>query len=106
MFSKRAWYVANFVPKCLVTGEAGIPWAREILIRYGDREDVRSSLHANFGTEFWSGPATTHHEGRKRSLEEIRKTERHPRVRRWLDEAIESLTFRIEQEKIREEREF
>jgi hypothetical protein len=101
----RAWYAASFVPPHLVA--ASTPsWSREVLVRYGDRKDVRSNLHANFATESWSGSASAHYDARKRSLEALREEETEPNVRRWLDEAIDSLARRVEQERIREERQF
>lgn len=101
----RAWYAASFVPPHLVA--ASTPsWSREVLLRYGERKDVRSNLHANFATESWSGPASAHYDARKRSLEALREEETEPNVRRWLDEAIDSLARRVEQERIWEERQF
>lgn len=102
----RAWYVASFVAPHLVSAAGTSSWAREVLVRYGNRKDVRSSLHANFGTESWSGPASAHYDAKKRALEALRKDETESNVRRWLDEAIDSLARRIEQETIWEERQF
>lgn len=86
--------------------EANVSWAREVLTRYGEREDVRRNLHANFGTEVWWGPASAHYEGKRRSLETLKDGETNPHIRRWLDEEIQSLQHRVEREKIFEEREF
>jgi hypothetical protein len=102
----RAWYAASFVPPYLVSASGTPSWSRDILVRYGDRKDVRSNLHSNFATESWSGPASAHYDARKRSLEAIREEETEPNVRRWLDEAIDSVARRIEQERIWEERQF
>jgi hypothetical protein len=103
---KRAWYAATFVPSALFRSEGQICWARELLVRYGDREDVRRNLHANFGTEFWSGPASQHYAAKKKGLEDFRANEKDRNVLRWLDESIDSLTYRIEAERVNEEREF
>lgn len=103
---KRAWYAATFVPPSLVRSEADVSWAHELLVRYGDREDVRRNLHANFGTEGWSGPASAHYEGKRQSLQELKSAETNRNVRQWLDESIRSLEYRIKQEKVFEEREF
>ena len=103
---KRAWYAATFVPPNLTRSEANVSWARELLIRYGEREDVRRNLHANLGTEAWSGPASAHYEGKRRSLETLKDGETNRHIRRWLDEEIQSLQHRVEREKIFEEREF
>jgi hypothetical protein len=102
----RAWYAASFVPPHLVAASGTPSWSRELLVRYGERKDVRSNLHANFGTESWSGPASAHYAAKKTSLESLREKETEPNVRRWLDEAIDSLTRRIQQERIWEERRF
>jgi hypothetical protein len=58
---KRAWYAATFVPSILDTGATATSWGRELLVRYGDRKDVRNNFHANLSTEVWTGPesATT-----------------------------------------------
>lgn len=103
---KRAWYAATIVPPNLTHSEADVSWARELLVRYGDREDVRRNLHANFGTEVWWGPASAHYEGKRQSLEALRNGETNRKVRLWLDESIQSLEHQVKQEKIFEEREF
>ncbi len=102
----RAWYLASFVPPHLVSATGTSSWSREVLMRYGERKDVRSTLHANFATESWSGPASAHYDAKKRALEEFLKQATEPNVRRWIDEAIDSLARRIEQERILEERQF
>jgi len=103
---ERAWYAAAFVPSTLWHSPTEVCWARELLVRYGDRQDVRQSLHANVSTEAWTGPASSHYESRKRALEEFRATEKDKNVITWLDEEIASLNYRIEQERIAEERRF
>ncbi len=90
----------------LMPATAGFCWARELLSRYGGREEVRRNLHANFGTEVWSGPASAHYERKRASLEALRKAETNRNVKKWLDEALQSLEQRIKAEKIFEEREF
>jgi len=102
----RAWYAATFIPAVLTHSAEHPSLARELLIRYGDREDVRRNLHANFGTEFWSGPASAHYQAKRERVAATRAKESEPNVLRWLDEALDSIDFRIEQELIHEEREF
>lgn len=101
---KRAWFVANLVPKDF-TSEHGEPYlAREMLMRYGQREDVRSNLMANFFSEGWTGRASEHH---KRKLDEIipfREKETDPNVIRWLNEYIERRRQSIEDARTEEER--
>ena len=102
---ERGWYLASFVPVRLSREDNQVCWAREILIRYGDREDVRSNLMTNFSTESWMGPESAHCEARTRILLELRQTEDNERVRRWITEYVTHLSWRIERAKVDEERE-
>jgi len=52
------------------------------------------------------GQASAHYLNKKRTLEAFRIQEKNSNVLRWIDEAIESLDWRIGQERIAEEREF
>jgi len=101
----RAWYLASFVPKMLFR-EGGNPcWAREVLVRYGDREDVRRNLVANFSTESWWGPESLHVQNKKQKLLDLKEGEDNENVIRWIDEYVSQLEQRIEQTRIIEERE-
>jgi len=101
---KRAWYLATFVPKELSREEAKICWAREILIRYGDRDDVRRNLMANFSSEGWTGPQSLHYQNKKQWLLDFRKDEDNENVKRWIDEYVTRIDKEIDQAKIEEER--
>jgi len=101
---KRAWSVATFVPKALFREEEKICLAREVLVRYGEREDVRRNLIANFSTEGWSGPESLHYEKKKQHLLDFKKGEDNENVKRWIDEYVTSLDRHIERAKIEEER--
>jgi hypothetical protein len=101
----RAWYLASFVPKTLFREEGRDCIAREVLVRYGDREDVRRNFRANYSTEGWSGPESLHHQEKKRQLLAFREGEDNGNVIRWIDEYIQALDYQIERAKIREERE-
>jgi hypothetical protein len=103
---KRAWYLATIVTPVLFNNEDNTCLARELLIRYGQREDVRTNLAANFGTEGWWGSASEHYTSKKQWLLDYRKKEDHPNVLRWLDEYVEETDSQIEWARIREEREF
>ena len=103
---QRAWYLASFLPKSHFRDGGNTCLAREVLIRYGAREDVRSNLRANFSTESWSGPASLHYQENKNWLLNFKKDEDNENVRRWIDEYVSVLNRRIEQEKIEEERRF
>ncbi len=101
---KRAWYLASFVPKQLFRREGEVCLAREVLVRYGGREDVRRNLRANFGTEGWSGPASLHYEAKKERLLDFKKDETNANVKRWIDEYVKSLDKEVERARIEEER--
>lgn len=101
---KRAWHLATFVPKVLFRGDCQICWARELLVRYGDQEDVRRNLYANFSTEGWSGPSSLHHEGKKQELLKFLENEDDENVKIWIKDFVSSLETQIAAEKIREER--
>ena len=100
----RAWYVAHFVPKALFRDENKKCLVREILIRYGDRDDVRRNLMANFSTEGWSGPASLHYTQKKEALEKFKKEEDNSNVLIWLTDYIEILNKNIKEAEIEEER--
>jgi hypothetical protein len=100
----RAWYLAYFVPKELTREEGKKCWARELLIRYGEREDVRRNLVANFSSESWTGPQTLHYESKKQWLLQFKKDEPDENVKRWIDEYVASIDRQIEHAKIAEER--
>jgi len=102
---KRARYLASFVPNRLFREEGKVCLAREALRRYGNREDVRHSFAANYGTEGWSGPASLHYETKKQQLLDFKKDEDDANVKLWIDEYVASLDQQIEREKIDEERE-
>jgi hypothetical protein len=103
--AQRASYVASFVPKQLFRRQGEPCLAREMLIRYGDREDVRRRLFANFSSEGWAGPESLHLEAKKRELLEFKREETEGNVRRWIDEYVEALNWQIERARIGEERE-
>lgn len=102
---ERAWYLASFVPKELFRSPERPCLAREILIRYGAEPAVREALAANFSTEGWSGPASAHYQDKKLWLLDFKKDETDTNVKLWIDEYVEHLDKRIEDAKLREERE-
>ncbi|MCC6962004.1 MAG: hypothetical protein IT585_01990 [candidate division Zixibacteria bacterium] len=103
---ERAWYVANFVPPSLFQQEGRVCLAREVLARYGNREEVRNEFSANFSSEGWSGPESVHYAKQKRSLLNFRGNESNSNVLMWIDEYLSRLETRIEQARIEEEREY
>lgn len=103
---ERAWYAASFVPAILTRSEDHSSVARELLIRYGDREDVRANLRANFFAGMWWGRASEHFKSKKDWLMDYKSKEDHPRVLLWIEEYIGMLDEQIEVATISEEREF
>jgi len=101
---KRAWYLARMVPKVLFREEGRICLAREVLARYGDRDDVKKEMMANFSTEGWTGPESSHLYGKREYLLQFRDGETNRSVRRWIDEYVAILDKDIERARIREER--
>ena len=103
----RARYLASeFVPKTLLIEEWHDSLARDLLVRYGDREDVRNTLISNYSTEVSWGPASLHYEEKLQKLVDIRDVDNDKRVNDWIDEYILFLEDQIENAKIREERMF
>lgn len=103
--NNRAKYLASFVPNKLFREEGKICFAREALVRYGTRDDVRSNLMANFSTEGWMGQESLYYQKKKQQLLDFKKEEENENVKRWIDEYVSSIDKRIEQAKIEEERE-
>ncbi len=102
---ERARYLATFVPKRLFREEGQVCWAREVLVRYGKREDVRSSLSLNFRAEGWIGPESLHLENKKKKLLDFEKEEDNENVKQWIDEFVSELERRIKRARDEEERE-
>ncbi len=101
---KRSWFISHFAPKIFIKPSEGFCWAREILVRYGEKEDVRDSLVSDFLSEGWSGPASLHYEQKRQRFIDLRKDETDEKVINWLDDFIDYLGKQIELERIREER--
>ena len=102
---ERAWYFArNLVPKTLSAKEWSTSLTRELLARYGEREEVRRCLRSNYLTEGWSGPTSLHYQEKQQKLLHIKDGEDNENVKRWIDEFVEGLEQEIERAKIEEER--
>jgi hypothetical protein len=99
----RARFIAQYVPKTfeLPAGD----FTRHFIKRYGDDQEVRHALMANFGTEGWNGEASVHYQNKRNQLASYRAVEKNPHFITFLDEYIESLDSQIEYWKTREERE-
>lgn len=101
---KRARYFASFVPKTLSRGKGKVCLARELLVRYGTREDVKSRLMANFSTEFWSGRASAHYQSKRDRLLEFKQKENNKNVKQWIDEYVLQIDTLIERSEIEEDK--
>ena len=99
----RAGYLATFIPPILVASEKCL--ARELLIKYGDRKDVRDNFTANYSTEGWSGSMSEHYHVVLQELESLKCKESNCNIIRWIDEYSENVKKQIEWAKLREERE-
>lgn len=103
----RAWYFAyKLVSKTLSVEEWQNSLVRAFLVRYGDREDVRRNLSANYSTEVYSGERSLYLESKRDKLLHIKASEEDRNVKQWLDEYIQELEEDIERARIEEEREF
>lgn len=101
---KRAWYLATFVPPYIEPNDERSHLVRELLIRYGNREDVRSNFSCNYSSEaFWGSPLEKFKK-RKDCLLELKKQETDSNIITWIEEYISILDEDIEREQIREER--
>ena len=101
---RRAPYLATLVPPRLVEENRRVCWARELLVRFGDREDVRGSLQSNFSTEGSTGPYSAHLRSKRDALLEIARNESEPNVLLWLEEYTGNLEVQMEHALIEEER--
>lgn len=101
----RAGYLARCIPKTLCHGNDRVCLARELLVRYGNRDDVRRSFHMNYSTGVWrQSPMSQSYQETKENLRAFQKDEIDPNVIRWIDEHIERLKRDIKRAEIEEER--
>lgn len=102
---KRAWYLSYFVPPQLFhSTDKRICYAREVLARYGHREDVLENFTANYSSEGWIGPSSLHYANKKEDLLKFKKTEKNRKVIRWIDKYLSEIDSRIKISKADEER--
>jgi len=85
-------------------GESLQGLARVLLVRWGERDEVRSALAATFGTGGWTGPESGW------LAEKIGQAERweqdpDPNVRRWAQDLVFSYRRRLEQARLVEQEE-
>ena len=107
----RARYLAaTFGPATLSVEAWQTALARDLLVRYGDREAVRANLRADYAIEVSLGPESLHLDRKKQELLRIREAEvsgeNNINVKQWLDKYVAELEEDIKRAKVREEREF
>ena len=101
----RAYELVRAVPKSLARDEVG-NWARELLNRYGNQEDVRRGLLSHFWSGGWSGNLSDRYRQLRETARGWLAEETSLRIREWLEEFIDWLSRDIERAEIEEEREY
>lgn len=101
----RAYELTRIVPKTLGRDKTGV-WARELLNRYGDQDDVKSGLMAHFWAGGWRGNRSDRYRKLRYDARGWLEGETSLRVRQWLEVFIDGLSSDIERAEIEEEREF
>jgi hypothetical protein len=96
--------IATFVPPHFEMEDGKYSFVRELLVRYGSREDVRRNLMSNFFSESWVGPESRHYTRRAERLRAVLGREKDLKVIRWLKEFITILEQRADDAKKTEER--
>jgi hypothetical protein len=94
----RAWLLAEHCPPLITRQDESPSFARQLLERYGEIEQVRRSLHANNFSEGWSGPASEHYRQKLTKLDACLVVEENANVRIWLKEHRDQLERSIERE--------
>lgn len=92
----NASIAALLVPAEFFHGDTEMCLAREVLARYGDREQVQEALSGNYGTEFYTGLGSKHHSEKKERLEAFKEAETDPQVIRWVEDEIQQLEKKID----------
>lgn len=100
---ERAKTAAGFVPPFLFHSEDKPCFVRELLCRYGNRDDVKRVLSSNFWSESWSGPESLHYMKKIEELETFKSKESELKVIDWIDSFISELQKHLERARIQEE---
>jgi hypothetical protein len=102
----RARLAAEIAPAVRDAGKWSDSLARELLVHFGDRQDVQSALKAGYFTDNWVGPASLHYQGRRSHINAMLQSETNALARRWLTAIDQDLDSLIEDAKAEEERWF
>ena len=100
----RVRLMASYIPNRLYKDDGTPTVARGLLVRYGDRADVRDAFTINNGNGGWSGDASVHYTSRLNYYLDMKQRETDPNVIRWIDEFTADLKKQIERARIDEER--
>lgn len=98
---KRLPLIVHAIP---VRGQPLASLARAMLVRYGDRDNVRSALSATFGSGVWVGSEAEWVAGKARQVEEWTK-DQDPNVRRWALELKQAYRKMLDRARLLEEEE-
>ena len=101
----RPFYLAGFVPQMMRGPQDGSSLARDLLVRYGDDEKVRTELWANFSSGSWMGSESQYLSDKRSWLMDIQKIETDQNVLRWIHDFIGYLERRADTARQEEERE-
>jgi hypothetical protein len=100
----RALLMAHGVPGTL-DDEKGGRLTRELLHRYGERDDVKNEISATFHSGGWTGPTSAYLKRKREKLRRWLSAGFEIEVTQWIEREIEYLDRNIEREEINEERE-
>lgn len=100
---ERAALIAHAAPPTL-DDEGGGTLTRQLLIRYGDIEGVRSGISASFHTGSWSGDMSLHLKQKRDMLRRWLSAGFDFEVLQWIELEIERHDWEIRREEINEER--
>lgn len=101
----RMKYLAHeFVPNVLKVEDWNESLVRGLLIRYGNRKDVREILIVNYQSESFWGPRSLHYEEKLQKLLEIKNIDDNKNVNQWINEFVDWLHEAIQEAKLQEER--
>jgi hypothetical protein len=101
---ERASLIIRECPKTFDMNSGAL--TRQMLIRFGDQDAVRSALSANFGSGTYTGPSSEYCRKTREKMRKWLASETEQPVINWLQNSIGSLDQQIKQEEIWEERQF
>lgn len=101
----RANQVARMIPHDFDDEPANETWYAVILNKYGHMKRVQSSLHANLGTESWSGSESLHYANKLEKIKRFAELNKNSaNIQKWVANVIDNLNKRVQSARINEER--